>query len=141
MSEAHAHWRAYLALLVILILIAGFFAAMSYMFGFGAVTQNTSDLTAYVPPPPPTAQDAVSAQQSFQYLVVYTANGFKPASLTMDSGETVRFSNVTPIPIVIQSAAAQSPSLPQGEYWQYTASSTGTFTFVAGNSSIVITVQ
>jgi plastocyanin len=142
MQGSHSHLRAYTALLLILILLVGFFYELYSLGVIGGFSQAPAQQapTPFPPSAPvPTAADQVSAQQSFQYIVSYTVSGFHPTSLTMKTGETIRFSNNTSDPLSI-GGAASSPAIPHGGYWQYTASQTGTDVFTAAGSSIEVTV-
>jgi plastocyanin len=137
MSASHVHLRAYVWLVIILILAVG----LVYFLAGGPFMQSTPQTTAFPKnAPAPTAADQVSAQQSFQYVVSYTVSGFHPSAFSMKAGQTVRFTNNSPDQILIQGADASSPALGQSMYWLYTAAKAGTVAFTAGNSSVTITV-
>ncbi len=93
--------------------------------------------------PVPSAGDYVAAQNGFQYLVSYTSGGFAPGSLTVQKGETVRFTNNSSDTIQISAGGAQSPSLSHGQYWEYTFKTTGTVQYkdITGSSTGSVTVQ
>lgn len=138
MSGAHAHLRAYLWLILVLLLFG-----IVFFFFVKVPTSQTpavSMTTGTTAPPAPTASDYVSAQQSFQYLVSYTVSGFHPTTLAVKTGQTIRFTNNSPDQISIQGPGGRSSLLSQSAYWQYTATSTGSQVFKAGNSAITVAV-
>ena len=143
MQGSHSHLRAYTALLLILILFAGFFYelySLGVIGGFSQVPAQQAPTPFPPSAPAPTAADQVSAQQSFNYLVSYTVSGFHPTSLTMKMGETIRFTDNSPSAITIALGGVASPALQRGMYMQYTATEVGTLTFTTGDSSITVTV-
>jgi|GEM_PF-3743899 plastocyanin len=144
MQGSHVHFRAYLALLIILMLLVGFFYELYSLGVIGGVSQTAVQQTVSpFPPSAPAATEAdlVTAQQSFNYLVSYTVSGFHPTTLTMKAGQTVRFTDNSPDPITIAGAGTSSPVLEQSMYWQYAATKTGTLTFTGNNQSgITVTV-
>lgn len=96
-----------------------------------------------IPAPAPT--DYTDAQKGFQYLVSYTMAGFSPPSLSVNKGETVRFTNNAPtaVRIVAESGSSYPGSsdcgtsaldsckeIAHGEYWEFTFNDTGTWTYV-----------
>lgn len=142
MSKRHAHFNAYLALLIILIAVSGFLYGLYAFFGAGSPASSApQQAIPFQKAPTPTAADYTAAQQSFQYVVSYTSSGFRPSALSIKVGQTVRFTNLTANAVVIKDAGTSSPSLAQNMYWQYTASKAGTSTFTAGGSSITITAK
>jgi len=68
-------------------------------------------------------------QTPFQYLVMFTDRGFTPATLTASVGETIRFTNTSPLLLRVSVGEAGSPTLNHGEYWQYTIESAGTIEY------------
>ncbi len=146
MPQAHPTHRYFLwlaLLVVILIILASvfrlsFLAPTSY-----AVPTPAADLSELVTfpedAPPPTPQDYVTAQQGFQYLVSYTANGFAPATLTVQRGEIVRFTNNSNA--TLQLTLSGEHTLDHAEYFEYTFTKAGTFTFSGGTTEGTVTVQ
>lgn len=139
-EQAH-HWRAFLVLLAILVGVIG------VLYISAAHITPTSDrtdiaLTSGFPDdvPPPTASDLVSVQQGFQHLVQYTDTGVHPSSLTITSGETVRFANASFEGIQL-TGDGQSQTLSHGQYWEYSPASRGAVSFTAGAFTITITVD
>lgn len=141
MTGPNPHLRAYVWLLAILLLLCGFAYAL-YSFGIGAPAQQSQTTLPSYPSdlPPLKPQDSTGQQQPFQYLVSYTVSGFHPTALSINAGQTIRFTSNDPTAITIQTAGAQSPTLSQNMYWQYTPTKAGTLTFTAGNSTITVTV-
>ena len=145
-NDSHArHLSAYVWLLVGLIIIA----ALGYIFRFGHLgvrpsleaapaEQAASEVPAV---PAPTAQDLVTAQHGFQYLVQFSDGGFLPQSISVKKGETVRFTNNSARPVTITGSAGASDTLQRGQYWEFTAKETGTFGFSASGSSITISAK
>jgi hypothetical protein len=143
MQGSHSHLRAYTALLLILIVLVGFFYALYSLGVINSLYQSPAQQAkGPFPPsaPAPTAADLVTAQQSFNYLVSYTVSGLHPTTLKMKTGETIRFTDNSPNQITIAGANTSSPQLQQGMYWQYTATKTGAIKFTAGSSAITVTV-
>src|SRR5580658_8206279 len=92
MQGPHSHLRAYTALVLVLIFLGLFLYGLYSFFGTpGSNTNTQTTLPTSIPMPTP--QDEVSAQQPFQYLVSYTVSGFHPTSLSIQEGQTVRFTN------------------------------------------------
>ena len=137
------HFRAYLILLVILLALAGLLSVV----GFGSLSQSQPQQRTDIPQgfpqnaPAPTAQDTTSVQAPFQYVVSYTDGGFRPTSMTVNKGETIRFSNLTATAVQFAAGSAQSSPVASNGYWQYTFSQSGTTDVTAGSSSITVTVH
>jgi plastocyanin len=132
-THRHLTW---LALLLGLVVIALVLAAL-----FPAPAKVTTP-TGYTPPAPtPTAQDVVTAQHGFQYLVSHTTDGFSPTSLSITKGETVRFSNSAPSPLLLTFSDAASQTVVPGGYYEYTYLSLGSFTYSDGTASGIVTVN
>ncbi len=139
-EQAH-HWRAFLILLAVLIVAVGvLYASATYI--IPVPDQIDTTLAPGFPEdvPPPTASDLVSAQQGFQHLVQYTDTGLHPSSLTVTSGEIVRFTNAS-FEDVQLTGNGQSHALSHGQYWEYSPANRGTSLFAASSSEIVITVE
>jgi plastocyanin len=98
------------------------------------------------PPPQPTftkeRTTAALATKSFALLVSYTDQGFEPSHATVHVGDMVRFTNNSTKPMWIThsnypaagkscgtSALDTCKALPPGEYWEFTFTSAGTWTF------------
>ena len=111
--------------------------------------QHTSTTTGIAPSPfptvlpQPTASDYVSAEQNFQYLVSYTDNGFTPATLAVNKGETIRWTNNSSSLLTLALPNTTSEMIGRGAYYQYTFDTVGTFSYAAGSSPYggTITVQ
>jgi len=127
--------QTYLWWLVGLLIIA----ALAYGLSIYGVPVQKATEQQYVPPPLPS--DVGVLQHGFDYLVQYTDSGFHPTELTVQTGQTVRFTNITVGTIQVTTGSTASPAIEQGRYWEYTLSQPGTFTFSSGNSSIMVTVQ
>lgn len=132
-----------------------------------AKTDMTANGVRIPPPqPPPTPADTVAAQQgqSFQLLVSYVNTGFEPQSVTIKAGETVRFTNNSTEELWVaadDSAGALYPHvqngcgssaldscgpLEPGQYWQFTFTEKGTWSFTnnldkSNGATIAVTVQ
>ncbi len=145
MLGPHAHMRAYVALLVVLLLIVGFSYGIYSFFGARPqrstpIPEQTNALPNYPSTLPPLRpQDSVDQQQPFQYLVSYVDSGPHPTTIGMKVGETVRFINNSSGPITITGADGGSVPLAHGAYWQWTASGKGVTTFKLGDSNVTIT--
>ena len=72
--------------------------------------------------PAPTPKDYVTAQHGFQYLVSYTDSGFVPSTISVNKGETIRFTNNASGTLRISLAG----SLARGAYLEYTFTKSGT---------------
>jgi plastocyanin len=137
-EQAHGHLRAYLILLVVLL------AAVSLVVFIGSTLlsprplQQAQEMTA-VPKgfpadaPVPTAQDTVVAQQGFNYIVAYTDQGFRPATLSVKKGQVIRFTNIAAGTVQITASSESSPALAHAQYWEYTAKTAGTVTAESSN--------
>ncbi len=77
--------------------------------------------------PQPTANDYVSAEHNFQYLISYTNNGFTPVTLAVKKGETIRWINNSSGLLTPALSSTTSQTIAPGAYYQYTFDSTGTF--------------
>lgn len=101
------------------------------------------------PPPAPllTEERTVEAigTTGFSALASYTDQGFEPRSVTVQNGETIRFTNnsAKPMNLSLSGASDVPQNLPPGEYWEYTFSTSGTFSVTENTSrmSIAIIVQ
>jgi plastocyanin len=132
--ETRHLWPAYTTLLALILIGAGVFYYLDLTPKLAPTPQQApqarTDIPAGFPQtaPTPTKADLVTAQHGFQYLISYTSGGFKPAALAIKKGETIRFTNVSPVLLQVSVEAAQSSALNQGEYWEHTFSTAGTFT-------------
>lgn len=104
-----------------------------------ALPRDAAALPAGVPAP--TAQDTVAVQKGFQYLVSYTDQGLLPGELSIQEGETVRFTNSTNAAIFVTLGGVRSALLSQGMYWEHTFDALGTQTFSMDTKQGTITVQ
>ena len=142
----HAHTtRTLLILLALIALVVGFVYAV-FFYGRGVPqsgSQATVSDTSGFPQdaPAPTPQDYVSAQKGFHYLVSYTERGFTPATLSVNKGETVRFTNNSNNPLRLSLENAQVTSLNHGEYYEYTFANAGTFVYSEGTNKVTVTVN
>jgi plastocyanin len=133
-EQVRGHLRAYVILVVLLVALGGFAYAVFLLSGAGVPSsliqqaQEISNAPKGFPQgaPAPTAQDAVVAQQGFNYVVAYTDTGFRPASLSVKKGQVIRFTNISGGPIQIIAGSETSPSLAHAQYWEYTAATSGT---------------
>ena len=155
----HAHpTRTLLILLAILLAVA----AATYVFGMNYVALSRTAAPAASDDSAPRPQDYASAQQGFQYLVSYTADGFVPNALSVKKGETVRFTNNSGGGLWVASAALPggdvypgqsdcgasafdscTPLKPQ-EFWEFTFDAAGTWSYKNNSDSTktgVIKVQ
>jgi plastocyanin len=104
----------------------------------GAMTSHGFPQSAPAPKP----ADYVTAQKGFQYLVQYTSSGFRPASLTMKKGETIRFTNTSADQVTLSVGSTSSGTLARMQYWEYTAAKAGTFAVQSSaGRSLSVTVQ
>jgi len=140
MPPAHPTHRYFLWLALLLIALA--------LLGFGfsllsraPVETNSAPAGFPVEAPPPKAQDYVAAQKGFQYLVSYSENGFMPATLSVQKGETVRFTNNSDGLLRLLFENAQITSLNRGEYYEYTFANAGAFAYSDGTSEMTVTVK
>ena len=135
----HAHPTRRLLTILALLLAA---AAVAYVLGMNLVAMRLSaqpNSEANLPAetalskdiPAPQAQDYVPAQKGFQYLVSYTERGFTPATLSVNKGETVRFTNNSGG--VLQLSLTDTAPLSQGQYFEYTFTTSGTVSDGGGN--------
>lgn len=141
MGEHQWRFQVYLSILAILVVLG----IVAYALSAAQSPQQQPPAATVFPSnaPPPTATDVVSAQQAFQYLVSFTANGFSPAKLTIQEGQTVRFTNNTNnfIRVLSQGADASATTtcpvaeidscagFGYGQYWQHTFTKAGTFSY------------
>ncbi len=142
---SHAHLRAYVALLIALLLISGFSYGLYLFFVSGSqgsvpVSEQANTLPNYPSTLPSLRpQDSVDQQQQFQYLVSYADSGAHPTAIGMKVGETVRFINNSSAPITLTGADGGPVPLAPGAYWQWTATGKAATTFKIGNFSVTIT--
>ncbi len=143
MPQAHPTHRYFLwlALLAAVCLVLAYIFRLSFL--AQPATPAAADLSEMVTfpadAPAPTPQDYVTAQQGFQYLVSYTENGFVPTTLSVQRGETVRFTNNSDT--VLQLSLSGEHTLDHAGYFEYTFTKSGTFTFSGGTTEGTITVQ
>lgn len=90
--------------------------------------------------PAPRPADYVAAQKGFQYLVSYGSNGFLPQALSVIQGETVRFTNNSDSTLNLTLFGTDTASLKRAEYFEYTFSEAGTFSFGDGAYTGIVTV-
>lgn len=138
------HFRAYLWLLLAIVV---FLCAFSFAYLHAGIRTVQAPIRTDIPAgfpqdaPAPTPADAVDAQHGFQYLVSYTGSAFMPVDLTVNQGETVRFTNNGDTAIQLSVDGAESPPLAHGEYWEHAFSESGVSTIQLGPSAVTITVQ
>jgi plastocyanin len=121
--------------------------AVAFAIEFFSQDPSGQQQAAYIlPPQPPLTPErtvaAIGAAQ-FAVLVAYTDQGFEPASLSVDIGDTVRFVNNASMPLVLAvSAESGTHSLPPGEYVEITFNQAGVWsmsnadTAAAGSISV-----
>ena len=118
--------------------LIGLLALASIAYALQVTFQSVSSPQTVVAEIPfPTAADYTTQQKGFQYLVSYGDDGFIPATLTVNKGETVRFTNNSSNPLrVVAESGSSFPgvsdcgtsifdscrALPGGEYWELTFS-------------------
>lgn len=111
-------------------------------------TEVTAPQTRTRPPFTPEVQAALAKSRGFSVLISYTDNGFEPTQATVKKGDAIRFTNNSSHDLWV---AAQGTSgnpvypgasdcgassfdscdtLQPGEFWEFTFSKTGTWTFV-----------
>ena len=105
-----------------------------------------------VPPPrpAPTEKDMIANQspRGFQLLVSYVNSGFEPKEATIHTGDTVRFTNNSSHEMWVASDGSSGPVYPgvqngcgssaldtcktlrPGEYWEFTFTQVGSWSFV-----------
>lgn len=129
---------------LVLLLVA--FGVVSTLIWFISAPQEEPIRT---PPPAPSLTEERTVQAigtaGFSALASYTDQGFEPASVSANAGDTIRFTNNSTKPMNLSLTGVQDipQNLPPGEYWEYTFSTSGTFS-VAENSSrmsVAIIVQ
>lgn len=146
----HAHLRAYIWLLAILVLAAVVVAVLNTTLfrpaPRQALPQQQSSST--IPPLTPQVEAQLAASHGFQYLVSYTNQGFEPATLTIKKGQTVRFTNNSSEGLWAAATGASGKIYPAGngsecgqsafdscspigagEFWEFTFKSTGTWSY------------
>ena len=137
MHAPHLHLRAYIILLVVLLVLAG---VLFFMHVGGEVkpsvpyTPTRGDVPQGIPAaaPAPTPADFTDQQVPFQELISFVGSGFVPSSLEANAGETVRFTNNSRTSIVVMTDGTSSPTLKPGEYWQHRYRKVGTFDYAYG---------
>lgn len=127
-----------LAIIAALVVALNFILPVFFHRGSGT-TARATNLPADLPAP--TAADTAAAQKGFQHLVAYTAAGYRPASLAVKQGETVRFTNTTDAPIRIILGDTSSPGIESGQYWEQTFNGSGSVPFATGEHTGTVTVQ
>jgi|SRR3989344_829776 len=125
-------WLGFLLVLVVAALVAGWLFPEFLRPSSSAFPANA---------PAPTETDYVAVQKGFQYLVSYTDQGFVPASLTVNKGETVRFTNAAASTFTLSLSGASDSSLSHLQYFEYTFAKTGTYIYSDGTNSGTVTVQ
>ncbi|MBP9669199.1 MAG: hypothetical protein KBE09_02825 [Candidatus Pacebacteria bacterium] len=101
--------------------------------------------TAPIPSAPTEREKAILANSDgFQYLISFTGDHFEPSTTTIKKGETVRFSNNSPMPLWLTADARQGVSYPSAggcgvsaldscgaiqpqEFWEFTFTESGTW--------------
>jgi plastocyanin len=145
----HAHLRAYLWLVAILVLVAVVAAVLNVTL-FGAAPRQISaqESSSPVPPLTPAEQAQLAASHGFQYLVSYTDGGFEPSTLTIKKGETVRFTNNSDEDLWVAATGASGTIYPagsgnecgqsafdscvvlhHGDFWEFTFTQAGTWSY------------
>lgn len=144
--EHGRHLRAYIIVLILLMLIAG----VAFFMHIGG---EVKPATPYVPArgdlprgfssaaPTPTPADFTDQQKPFQELVAFNGNSFVPAKLEGNAGDRVRFINNAGVSVVVTTDSTSSPTLKPGEYWQHVYASKGSFEFSYGNIHGTVTLH
>lgn len=99
------------------------------------------------PPMTPLMQEVLANSNGFQYLVSYTDSGFEPATLAVQAGETVRFTNNSSQNLWVAASAEGGAIYPAGgkncgqsafdscvamqplEFWEFTFDLSGEWSF------------
>jgi plastocyanin len=138
-------WMRYVWILIILFVLA----IIAVLLSMNVPRANTSSQLAPIGfpeyAPLPRAQDAVAVQQGFSALVSFTDNRFEPSTLTIQKGETVRFSNNANTDLRLTSSdsglfALPASVMPRG-YVELTFTEAGTFEYAdasSGSSGTVV---
>lgn len=141
--------QAYIYLLVVIAVIVGLLGLSFYL------AQKPSDIPGSetednTPIPQPAYTEAVQAQlaasNGFQALVSYTNGGFEPAKLSIDKGDTIRFTNNTHKDLWVAAGGGPLyPSLPDscgssaldschmlrpGEFWEFMFDVAGSWSYL-----------
>jgi len=98
-------------------------------------------------PPSPEIMAYLAKSKSFQYLVSFTDRGFEPSTVAMKEGETVRFINNSAKDLWLSSTGDSGTIYPgtgkecsqslfdtcktlrQGEFWEFTFTEQGTWSY------------
>ena len=96
--------------------------------------------------PAPRTADAVSAQKGFNALVSFTDNGFEPSTITIEKGETIRFSNNASTDLKLTSSDntffVGAGSIASRNYVEITFSQSGQFQYLdtttRGSGTIIV---
>ncbi len=146
----------FLHLLLIAVMVLGIIAVLALVFAISSsltsgTTSTSPQADANAPIPQPAYTDAVAAQlaasQGFQEVISYTDHGFEPATLPIQKGDAVRFTNnsheglwVAAVPgagaypggdtSCGTSALDSCHILQPGEFWEFTFDVTGTWVYL-----------
>lgn len=140
----HPTHRYVLWLGLLLLLVAGIYFIGMRMYTPAPAQEYTDPIQMVIPyAPEPTANDLVTAQQGFQYVISYTGTSFVPKKLSIRQGETIRFVNNSGQNVEIAYAYTTSPVIPSREYWEYAipATTTDTFIYAAGDQTGTVTIE
>ena len=84
-----------------------------------------------VPPPPRTERNSTTAlkQTMFSVLVSYVDGNFEPKTANIKLGDIVRFTNNSTANLKLCGTAFDCTTLKSGEYYQFTFSKAGTWSY------------
>ncbi|MBI5004410.1 cupredoxin domain-containing protein [Candidatus Kaiserbacteria bacterium] len=129
-------------LIIVLVFIAYFFG----VFGSSTASPVVTSTPLRTPPPTPALVESRTVKaigtKGFSLLVSYTDQGFEPKTASIHTGDVVRFVNNSTKPMWITnsnypaknkkcgtSALDTCKELSPGEYWEFTFSAPGVWTF------------
>ena len=149
-TERMSRTQAYIYILIIVAVVIAAVAVLAHpAFTASPATATQTSNDGRIPQPPLT--DAVEAQLAaspdFQDLVSYTDQGFEPATLSIQKGDTVRFTNNSHESLWIAavggigaypggenscgtSALDSCHVLQPGEFWEFTFDVAGTWSYL-----------
>lgn len=138
----------FFGILFILVVVVGVNLLARARAHHAAPASVASETPTPLPPLTDNMRAAVENNAPFQYVISYTDAGFEPAMLTIKSGETVRFTNNSSKPLLWVAATGASgkvypdqkgecgdsafdscATLEGGQFWQFTFTTTGTWSY------------
>ena len=135
---------------------------LSHMQTFSSATNSpTMSATKTIVPPQvtPAVEAQLAASKGFQHLISYTGEGFIPSSITIKKDETVRFTNNSATDLWIAATGASGTLYPastgaecgesafdscrvlkHGEFWEFTFTHVGTWSYQNNNDAKMVGV-